>query len=643
MARNIGPDRRIDRRDFASGAKLRSVRAADEAGTLVSERSGTLLTDGVGDSWETGGQRPGSRPLRPAHAISRPRWTLADTSVLVGLIAAGVAVPAAIALWSHAFGIPRYDDWAYRRVLSEFVQTGHMSLVGWGAMTLVGQILWAAPFAAVLGAQAWVAGFSVAIASAIGIGCAYWLARSLVGRAWGVACTLLVLVAPGFLVNTSTFMTDVPAFSAGIACLALGAAAVRNQGRARWALLAASMAVGCAGFSVREFDLAAPIAVLVALAFQDRRNSRAYSIIGACVVALCVVVYLWTWQLAGAQHEALALPTGPALRALAGGYFALALFVSPFLPAAVRRTGPARSRRGLVAAMVILVIGAMLLISGHSIFSGNYLTQQGMSGTATLRGFRPVLFPDPAWLVLQLIALAAGTVLGFIAANASHGVFRSWAAGRDGERSIISIFVVLSGIGLVVYGLFVQGPIFDRYVWALAFGTALLLARAAPNAEATSPQTAPAGIPHEWPALTTRPVLVVTVGLALVATAVAAAVTLNADSYDGARWSAGQAAVKAGFPASAVDAGFDWVGGHAATPAVRGRNVTSGAPYEMWYDQMFSRFKDCAFVSGSPVGAAGVSLIGRVRYQELGFAFPERLYIYRVRNPACVPAPSAKR
>jgi hypothetical protein len=628
-------------RDLLSGAKLPSVRAADEAGILVGERLGALPADGDagsgGDGGQTSGKRQGPGPSRPAHAISRPRWTLADTSIVIGLIAVGVALPAAIALWSHAFGIPRYDDWAYRRVLSDFVLTGHMSLVGWGAMTLVGQILWAAPFAAVLGAQAWVAGFSVAIASAIGIGCAYWLARSLVGRGWGVACTLLVLVAPGFLVNTSSFMTDVPAFSAEIVCLALGVAALRARGRARWALLAASMAVGCAGFSVREFDLAAPTAVLVSLALQDRRNWRTYTAFGACVLALCTAIYLWTWQLAGAQHEALGLPIGSALRALAGGYFALALFVSPFLPAAVRRSGPARSRRGLIAAAVILVTGVVLLASGRSIFSGNYLTQQGMSGTATLPGFRPVLFPAPVWLVLQFIALAAGTVLAFMAANASCGVLRSWSTGRDGERSIISIFVALSGIGLVVYGLFVQGPIFDRYVWALAFATAVLLARTALDAEATSVEGARPGAIHEWAASRGTPVLAATVGLALVATAVAAAVTLNADAYDGARWSAGQAAVRVGFPASAVDAGFDWVGWHAATPAERGLNMTSGPPYELWYDQMFPRFKECAFVSGSPVASADVFLLGTVRYQEVGFAVPEYLYIYGVRDQECAP------
>ncbi len=43
-----------------------------------------------------------------------------------------------------------------------------------------------------------------------------------------------------------------------------------------------------------------------------------------------------------------------------------------------------------------------------------------------------------------------------------------------------------------------------------------------------------------------------------------AGITLNAFSYDIARWRAGERAVAAGFPASRVDAGFEWVGMHAA-------------------------------------------------------------------------------
>ena len=528
-------------------------------------------------------------------------------------------------------------------MLSDFVLTGHMSLVGWGAMTLVGQILWAAPFAAVLGAQAWVAGFSVAIASAIGIGCAYWLARSLVGRGWGVACTLLVLAAPGFLVNTSSFMTDVPAFSAEIACLALGVAALRARGRMRWALLAASMAVGCAGFSVREFDLAAATAVLVSLALQDRRNWRTYSVFGACVLALCTAIYLWTWHLAGAQHEALGLPTASAVRALAGGYFALALFVSPFLPAAVRRSGPAR-------------------FAERAHRGGSHFGQRSRApyfGPVDLQ--RQLLDPAGHERHGDVAGVPASPIPGpGVAGAEAHRAGRRYRARvYGGQRQLRRVAVLVNRPGRRAQHhqhfrrperdwarrlrAVRPGPIFDRYVWALAFATAVLLARTSLETEATSPESARPGAIHEWAAARGTPVLVATVGLALVATAVAAAVTLNADAYDGARWSAGQAAVRAGFPASAVDAGFDWVGWQAATPAERGLNLTSGPPYEVWYDQMFPRFKDCAFVSGSPVAAAGVFPLGTVRYLELGFAVPEYLYIYGVRARVCAgphPEPS---
>jgi hypothetical protein len=636
---------------------LPSVSAPDEVGTLVAERPIENVPGGAPETEQAGGKRPRQRRSSgPGHVLGRRRWTTVDTLVVLGLVAIGVAVPAAAALWSHAFGVPRYDDWAYRRVLSDFVQTGHISLVGWGAMSLIGQILWAAPFAIVLGGHPWVASFSVAVASAIGISCAYWLARAVVGRVCGVACTLLVLAAPGFLVNTSTFMTDLPAFSAEIACLALGVAALDRQGRDRWALLAASMVLGCVGFSVREFDLAAPIAVLVTLALQDRifaregggkspggawsgrgRHLRPYVVAGAGLVIACAAIYVWTWQLPGAQHEGLRAPSVAALRSIAGGYFALALFVAPFLPAAAWRSWTRPSIRGTVVAGAILAVGALLMATGSSIFSGNYLTPQGMSTTATLTGFRPVLFPGPIWTVLELVGIGAGTVLGFLAVNSS-GTGRtslpSWRAGLVTERTVISIFTWLSGAGLLLYGLFVQGPIFDRYVWPLVFATAMLLAAKALAAEASRPASvATPGTPalatmSRWAAGGA------TVLLALLAAALATTVTLNADSYDGARWSAGQMAVKAGARANAVDAGFDWVGSHAAAPAVRARQVTGVPSYEMWYDQLFPGFRDCAFVSGSLPAPHGTSLIGIVRYKELGFAVPEHLFIYAVKSCA---------
>ena len=228
---------------------------------------------------------------------------------------------------------------------------------------------------------------------------------------------LVTLAFPGLLANTSDFMTDLPGFAADAACLALGAAALGRQGRARWACLAASAAVGCFGFSVREFGLAAPIAVLVTLAVEDRRRWRAYCLVGLGVLVVCGAIYLWTAQLPGAQHVAVGLPGMSSLRALVASYFTLCFAVSPLLPTALRRAPRADWRPGTVAALAALAVGTVAMVRGWSLFSGNYLTQQGASGASVLPGGRPNLFPGATWTVLQAVALVAGTGVAFVAGS----------------------------------------------------------------------------------------------------------------------------------------------------------------------------------------------------------------------------------
>jgi hypothetical protein len=131
------------------------------------------------------------------------------------------------------------------------------------------------------------------------------------------------------------------------------------------------------------------------------------------------------------------------------------------------------------------------------------------------------------------------------------------------------------------------------------------------------------------------------VGLVLVIAAVTAALTLNADAYDGARWQAGELAVQAGYAPSAVDAGFEWVGTHTSEDANRALQVLPGPAYEAWYDKLFAGFRDCAFVTGSPSAQPGVTLLRTTTYDELGFAVPEHLWIYSVQSPGCAsPRPS---
>ena len=557
--------------------------------------------------------------LRSPRAVIDGRPALVEMGIVAGLLVAAIGVPAVLATWAHAFGIPRNDDWAYRRVLFEFARTGHFAPAGWGSMTLVGQVLFAMPFVLVFGPQAWAPGLSVVIAAGVGLVCAYLLARLCLGRRPAAACAFVLVVLPGFVLNTSTFMTDVPAFAADMACLVMGIAALRSAGWAHWAWLGGALAVGALGFSIREFDLAAPVAVLIVIARQDRRYRGYYVVAGAALAAVCGATYLWTSQLPGMQHKGLGLPSMSALEALAGAYFTLAFVISPLLPAMVRRSWRSANPLALALAAAALAVGLLLVLRLEPVLIGNYLTQKGATGAGVLGGARPNLFPEPVWRLLQLVAVVAGSALAFVAASRSRAPRR---APRARQLEVVRAFTALTAAGLIGYGLLVRAPMWDRYLWPVAFGASVVLfARQAPGRARRT--TAP-------PVL--RPLAIV---LAAPAVLAAVALTLNADAYDAARWSAGQVAVAAGYAPATVDAGFEWVGSHSASMAQPGRQLAGAPVYKTWYDQMFPGFRDCAFVSGSLYGGPTFTPLGVVTYEEVAFAGPENLYVYGVRRSGC--------
>jgi hypothetical protein len=554
--------------------------------------------------------------------VAGGRPTRGEVGTWAALLVAGIGIPVLLALWAHAFAIPRNDDWAYRRAMFEFARTGHFAPVGWGSMTLVGQVLWATPFVLVFGAHAWVPGFSVAVAAAIGLTCAYVAARSCLGRRPAAACAFALLALPGFVLNTSSFMTDVPAFAAEMACLVMGMAALRRRGRPRWAWLAGAMAVGAFGFSIRDFDLAAPVAVLVVLAGQDRRHLGFYLSNGAALASVCGTTYLWTSQLPGVQHKALGPPSLYSLQVLAGAFFTLAFVISPLLPAMVRRSWRSAPPLAPALAAVALAVGLWLISRHDPVLMGNYLTQKGATASEVLGGARPDLFPAPIWQLLQLLAVAAGAALAFVAVARGRGRGRRPGPAL-GELRVVRAFTALSAVGLVCYGLFVQAPLWDRYLWPVAFGAGITILGRARSRRLRAPAPPSPGLRG------------LAVALAVPAIATALMVTLNADAYDGARWSAGQDAVAAGYGAATVDAGFEWVGAHATSMAQPGRHVAPAPAYETWYDQMFPSFSACAFVSGSPFGGPTIRLLGVITYNAILVAVPEHIYLYAVRGPHC--------
>ena len=511
-------------------------------------------------------------------------------------------------------------------------------------------------FAAVFGSQAWVPGAAVAVLAVAGLVAAYAVARTLLSRKRAVACVLVVLALPGFALSTSSFMTDVPAFSAEAICLAIAAVALGREGRSRWGLLAAALVVGCFGFSIREFDIAAPLAAIGALGLGDRGHARTYGWAGAGLLAACGAIYLWSAHVPGAQS--LPLTVSGLVRFVKGAgnsYFTVSFGLAPLLPAAWRRGRARLSARFLLPPIGALAAGAALLATDHSLFNGNYLLQQGATGAAVLTG-RPALFPGAVWWALQLLAVAAGALMAAVAATLLRPSFSparpSFSPAGPSFPGPTERSPGAAGHFLIVYRPFtvvVPGIYPGHRLRPVPLAPGAQPRRPAPRSarrrlrlrpskpfrarvRRSGPQAADAEVPRgRRRSASPLPVRVATAALSTVVAAVAAVITLNADAYDAARWTAGNKAVAAGVPATMVDAGFEWVGSHQAGVARPGRRVPGGPFYYTWYDQMFPAFAECAFVSGNDVSLASLRPLATVTYQEAR--------LRRAPGPARLPPP----
>jgi len=546
----------------------------------------------------------------------------ADWLIAGALCAVAVVLPAVVSVATGSFSISQNDDWAYRRIAEHFAQTGHVAFTGWTPMTLIGQILWSWPFLRIFRDHGWVFGLSTAVLGVIGVSCAYYVARQVLTRSWAAGAVLLVVAVPGFAWSTSTFMTDVPAFAAEMACLALGVAALGRSGRLRWALLGAAMAVGVFGFSIREFAVAAPLAVLLCAGASDssRRRFR-YLVAGVIELALCALIYRWSTHVPGALHETIIRPSRASIERTVRVYFTLAFVLSPAVALAAWRRLRWRNLWGLVAAVVVFILGAVVDRRTHGLFVGNYLAQQGFTGAAVLGGGRPTLLPGPLWHMLAAVGLVSGGLLAGSAVTVDRQALRCWRRRSWATPlAVVWVFATLLAAGLTIYSL-TTTAFLDRYLWPLAIAVGVLLLRNQPRQPTN--ETPP------------RPVAWIVVALCGLLVVVTAALTVNADTYDAARWHAGQIAVSHGVPATAVDAGFEWVGDHATGIAILSLHPASAPAYEPWYALMEPGFRECAVISGSPRNYPNLRLVQKTSYELVGFIGHRTLYIYVSSSSGC--------
>jgi hypothetical protein len=563
--------------------------------------------------------RPGPRPRRRAATTWRPL-------ALIVLLAVGL--PQVSAAASGALHLPWNDDWAYARAALELADTGRFRLRGWGVMGLLGHVLWAQPWLALLGDGLAVLRAAQAVAAVLGLLATYAFARAFLPRPRSLLVTALVAAAPAYAVLSTSFMTDTTAFALQMTCLAAGAHALRRP--APWPLAALSLVTGLAATTVRELTLAAPLAVLCALVLVPGTSRRALGWAAAGFAAAVGVFLLWRAGVPGAQRVTEGADVVSAAAMVVRGLATVALALAPALLLNPRlrllRGGRAAALAGaLVMAPVLFVVagGCRVFAGGtHDLLAGNVLERSGPLGAEVALGPRPPLLPAAVWDALGLLAAAAALVLAAtLAAATARAVARGPWPRRLGRATPGD---VLLGVGLLggVGGLGVQalagGAVFDRYLWALvALGAVAVLRGKRPMRWADLRWTAARG----W-----------AVGLA----ALSLLLTFDAHAYTAARWAAGERAVAEGHDPADIDAGFEWAGWHHDGDVALAGGEAAVAPLRMaaphpGYLLLFRRAGNCITVANARQPAP-LRLTALDAYRALP-VLPFR-YVYTYRNPA---------
>jgi hypothetical protein len=537
----------------------------------------------------------------------------------------GVLLPLAIAGASGSLLIPHNDDFSYRDAALGLFQSGQINLTGWGVMTLVGQLLWVQPFLALTGGSESSFGVANAILAVVAVSAAFALARSVlpVGRA--LLATALLVAVPGFALTATSFMTDVPTLATELVCLLFGLRGLARSDQTRWRWLVASLVVGVVGFSVREFAVAAPAAVLAVGIASDWTNRRRYVLAGIALAGVCAAIWVWTAALPGQGEQRLAFLGPDRVPGLMQFGSTLALALAPAIAWRVIAAPIGRLRDvaiGVAVSVIVYHDAIAQFVSGDTpaMFVGNILDADGALGQAVLAGVRPALFDPTAWYVLNGVALVAVVAACGVLGGAAGQAIRS----RPSPSAILTlastplgllvVFVGVYGVGLMAYGS--AAPLWDRYLYPLVVPLATILLsgervrRALPAAAA---------------------VVTGLGGLALVASMT----FVNSTAFDVARWRMAEDAVAFGVRPELLDGGLEWVGSHVSPPFLL-YPVSLNA--ETWYVGSFPLLRPCAFVSSSPVDDAGFSLSASDldAYQlDLFAGSTEPLYLYRSSAPGC--------
>jgi hypothetical protein len=505
-----------------------------------------------------------------------------DVFAITMLALIGVGIPLGLAAAAGAIGLPTIDDWVYMRGATSLFRTGIVDMPGHTAAS-VGQLTLVQPFLWLSGGDPWAfTAFGLAM-TLIGLVATYLLARRFFGTGSAVIVVLLIEAFPGFLREAASFMTDVPAYALAVLCLLLGTIWL-DGGKQR--TLVAALGIGLLAMSIREFAIAAPVAVLLAGWARSRVGERV-SLAGATGIFALGVACILAIADSIPGHTVPETPGGLDRIVLVAP--AIVTLAAVLLPALVLAIG--RRIQTLTPAQVLAGVGlaGLTFVAPWGVWTGgggNLWTPIGLVGDGLLRGIRDTVISQSAWNLSAQVAWTAGMLLATLViswvqptiaqvSSLSTAVTHVIRLAR-GPSGLLGAFIAVYAGGLVAFAA-VYG-IWDRYLFPIVPAAAILILGWRSEGFRFGRSMAFSHAAFAW--------------LAVSALVIAA----NSFSYDAARWREGEAAVAMGYDARTIDAGYEWVGYHAIGPGGQG----DGARGQAWFEDLMWPTPLCAIVSNSP-------------------------------------------
>ena len=500
---------------------------------------------------------------------------------------AGLVV--ALAAGTGALGISRNDDWVYYRVAFAAAEEGGFAPDPYTRAMLVGHIALARPLMAVFGPSMLALQLLTAVLSVLALWCTYLLLRGFLRPGLAVLAVATLALGPIHAGVTATFMTDVPTFALQSLALLLAARALREDRLSRAWLMVALLAA-FAGFTIREYAVAAAAAIVAAAWWRAGRADRRFTVaLGLGWLAAAAALYLWrSTAFPGPGLTLRPLPDLDDLHLAGRAAYTLALLVAPATIYVLFRGGARLmlAHRWVTAAATVLLVGGTQLLRG--VFLGNYVGPRG-SYTGTVAGVRPWVVTPVVWSLVVAVAVVSA-VMAVVLAVATLGRVRARrragarTPGRPAAATLTMTYAAAYVALTLALAVFTTSPFFDRYFVPVVPAVAATILWAWQRDGSIDAQRAPGRVTAWASGLVTG--FVAVVALSLLVTSV---------QFDAAKWRLGEQLESRGWSAATIDAGFEWFGFHQEQPIDPRPRVLPGHPF--WVSRLFDQPRVCVMVS----------------------------------------------